>query len=317
MTEENKKNEHSVEERVFMILKLDKSRRRWRLLALLSLFMVFSAYFGMNEQKKVLEKKKDYIAEIKIEGIIFEDDYRLDRLEKLKDDDSVKAVLLVIDSPGGSMVPGLELLDYLREINKVKPLVVQMKTVAASAGFMISLAGDYVVANKATLTGSIGVLMPLVDASELAKKIGIQSAEVTSGELKSITSPISKRTGKAEKYLQTTVNDLQTIFMDEVKVRRVLTKDVEKIISDGRVVIGQQALDYNLIDALGNKSQALGYLHAQKEISKDLEVIEYSLKEPEEKSFQNILADQLVSGMATELDQFLQTSISTPKMIAK
>ena len=318
MTEQNNNASISPEEKVYMLMRLDKSRRRWRLFAFLFLLISIFCYFQLsNIGKEKITRKTDYIAEIKIDGIILEDDYRLDRLEELKKDKHVKAVILTIDSPGGAMVPGLELLDALTEIQKVKPLVIQMKTIAASAGFMISLAGEYVVANKATLTGSVGVLMPLVDATELAKKIGIKSAEITSGDLKSITSPINKRTTKAEKYLQTTVNDLQAIFMNEVKLRRKVSKEVESKISDGRVIIGQQALEYKLIDSLGGKNQLLGYLHAQKDLPKTLPVKDFSLEEPETKSFQNILADRLVSGLSTKLDMLLFSSISTPKMIAK
>lgn len=318
MTEQNNNQQISPEEKVYMLMKLDKSRRRWRLVTFLFLIISVFCYFKMmGASQETVKRKSDYIAEIKIEGIILEDDYRLDRLEELKNDKHAKAVILTIDSPGGSMVPGLELLDILTEIQKEKPLVIQMKTVAASAGFMISLAGEYVVANKATLTGSVGVLMPLVDATELAKKIGIKSAEITSGDLKSITSPINKRSAKAEKYLQATVNDLQDIFMQEVKLRRKVSKEVEQKMADGRVIIGQQALEYKLIDSLGGKSQLLGYLHSQKDISKKLKVKDFSLEEPEEKSFQNILADRLVSGLSTKLDMILFSSISTPKMIAK
>ena len=318
MTQENNNQHISPEEKVYMLMRMDKSRRRWRLFAILFLIISVFCYFKMGDvSKDTVKLKSDYIAEIKIEGIILEDDYRLDRLEELKNDKHAKAVILTIDSPGGAMVPGLELLDILTEIQKVKPLVIQMKTIAASAGFMISLAGEYVVANKATLTGSVGVLMPLVDATELAKKVGIKSAEITSGDLKSITSPINKRSNKAEKYLQETVNDLQDIFMAEVKLRRKVSKEVEDKISDGRVIIGQQALEYRLIDSLGGKSQLLGYLHAQKDISKKLPVKDFSLEEPEDKSFQNILADRLVSGLSTKLDMLLFSSISTPKMIAK
>ncbi|HAG52321.1 MAG TPA: signal peptide peptidase SppA [Alphaproteobacteria bacterium] len=309
---------NTTEEKLFMMLKLDKAKRRWRLLAVL-LFLITLALLFLNNNKteQVVSKKENYIAEIKIEGIILEDDYRLKRLETLKDDEHAKAVILTIDSPGGAMVPGLEILESLKEIAEVKPLVVQMKTVAASAGFLISLSGDYVVANKATLTASIGVLMPLVDATELAEKIGIKSAEITSGELKSITSPINRRSDKAQNYLQTTVNELQTIFMDEVKQRRTLTPEVEAIVSDGRVLIGKKAFEYGLIDSLGNKSKLLEFLHTEKEISKDLELVEYSLLEPEKTKFQDILADQLTSSIANKLNMYLESYTSVPKMIAK
>lgn len=307
----------AAEEKLFLMLKLDKDRRRWRLLAWVT-FIVLLFVISANSDKKQeeVQKKENYIAEIKIDGVIFEDDYRMQRLEKLAKEENVKAVILTIDSPGGSMVPGLEILDSLRDLAKEKPLVVQMKTVAASAGFLISLSGEYVVANKATLTGSVGVLMPLVDATELSKKIGVKSAEIASGDLKSITSPLTKRTDKAQNYLQATVDELQEIFMKEVKLRRAISTEVEKTISDGRVLIGQKALDYGLIDAIGGKKQLLGYLHEQKDISKDLKVVEYSLKKPEKVKFQDILADQLTSKISNEISAMFATSGAIPMMQA-
>jgi protease-4 len=307
----------AAEEKLFLMLKLDKDRRRWRLLAWVTFIVLLFVISANNDKKQEeVQKKENYIAEIKIDGVIFEDDYRMQRLEKLAKEENVKAVILTIDSPGGSMVPGLEILDSLRDLAKEKPLVVQMKTVAASAGFLISLSGEYVVANKATLTGSVGVLMPLVDATELSKKIGIKSAEIASGDLKSITSPLTKRTDKAQNYLQATVDELQEIFMKEVKLRRDISKEVEKTISDGRVLIGQKALDYGLIDAIGGKKQLLGYLHEQKDISKDLKVVEYSLKKPEKVKFQDILADQLTSKISNEISAMFATSRAIPMMQA-
>tara|TARA_Y100001960_G_C14757701_1_gene872143 strand:+ start:249 stop:1184 length:936 start_codon:yes stop_codon:yes gene_type:complete len=311
MTEQNNK----TEEKLYTMLKLDRSKRRWRLFSLLLIIIVAVMFFSKdNMPKKQDAVSKEYIANIKIEGVILEDDYRLKRLEELKDDENAKAVILTIDSPGGAMVPGFELLESLKEIADKKPLVVQMKTIAASAGYLISLSGEYVVANKASLTGSVGVLMPLVDATELAKKVGIKSAEITSGDLKSITSPIAERSNKAQDYLQTTVNDLQKIFMAEVKSRREISPETESLISDGRVLIGQQAYEVGLIDAVGGKKLLVSYLQEVKKLSKDLEVEEYSLEEPEKVKFQDILADQLTSMVSTKLDTILNSKIVTPVM---
>ena len=104
--------------------------------------------------------------------------------------------------------------------------------------------------------------------------------------------------------------------MKEVKLRRDISKEVEKTISDGRVLIGQKALDYGLIDAIGGKKQLLGYLHEQKDISKDLKVVEYSLKKPEKVKFQDILADQLTSKISNEISAMFATSRAIPMMQA-
>lgn len=316
MTDLNKQTRKIArEEKLFLLLRLDKERKKWRFIAWMTFFiLLFIAFADTAGKKEVKKPKEDYIAEIKIEGIILDDDYRTKRLEALIKDEKAKAVILTIDSPGGSMVPGLEILETLRDLAKEKTLVVQMKTVAASAGYLVSLAGDYVVANKASLTGSIGVLMPLVDATELSKKIGVKSAEIASGDLKSITSPIAKRSNKAQIYLQNTVDELQEIFMDEVKLRRDISPRVEKIISDGRVLIGQKALEYGLIDAIGSKKQLIAYLENTKDVEKGLKVVPYSLKKPEKVKFKDVIADKLISQISQDFSAMFTLKQATPMM---
>jgi protease IV len=310
--------EQTTAEKTYLMLKLDKSKTFWRRISILLLIIVFfvsCSKIASYEVKK--EKPKDYIANIQVNGIILDDDYRLKSLKALKDDKHAKAVILTINSPGGAMVPGLELLDELKEISKVKPLVVQMKTIAASAGYLISLSGEYVVANKATLTASVGVLMPLIDATELANKVGVKSAEITSGELKDVTSPFVSRSPKAHEFLQNTVDQLQEIFMAEVKSRRGILPETEEIIKDGRVLIGQKAFELGLIDAIGNQNDLLEYLQKTKNINKDLKVIDYSLEEPESTNFQDLFIKQLTSSVVKNLDTMLYSGSFEPKMIAK
>ncbi|MCP4354303.1 MAG: signal peptide peptidase SppA [Proteobacteria bacterium] len=319
MVETNKK-EHvlSTEERFFLILRLDKSRRRWKFLALI--FLILSTSFFLLKYKSTEENipvvRREYIAEININGIILEDRHRLKVLESLKNSHYVKAVILNIDSPGGAMVPGLELMDALKALGKEKPLVVQMRSVAASAGYLVSLSGEYIVANEASITGSLGVMIPLIDATVLADKIGVKSAEVTSGPLKSITSPFSKRSQRASIHLQRTVSELQKILISKVKERRDISPTVEQIVSDGRFFTGQTALTYNLIDDVGNRQKILDYLYNVKKLDNSLKIVEVPLKKKKEmRKWDELFADELVSSIINQLQIKLQSMVLAPQFM--
>src|SRR5690606_29398808 len=152
-----------------------------------------------------------------------------------------KALHVFIDSPGGTVGAGLNYYYQLRAIAAKKPVVVTMGTTAASAGFMAALAGDFVIANPGTLTGSVGVILPLVDARELAAKIGIKSDEIASGDMKAVTSPLSARNEKARTYLQDTVDELEQLFTGLVAERRKVNSKTLLLVSDGRIITGQTA----------------------------------------------------------------------------
>ena len=172
------------------VMALDRARRRWRLGVFLLLLALLFIGFANFSTSNIMPK--NYVAKVSIEGFITGNEEQVDTLEKIASDNNIKAVLIHVDSPGGTMVGGLNLYHAILQISESKPVVVTMGTVAASAGYMVAIAGDYIIANEATLTGSIGVFMPLVDATDFSEKIGIRSDSISSGALKSATSPFEK-----------------------------------------------------------------------------------------------------------------------------
>ncbi len=248
---------------------MDRARRRWRFMAilafiLLSIFLFpgfyFKGYVG------------DYIARVDVVGFISSDKEQLETLNNIAHDPHAKAVMVYIDSPGGTMVGGVDIYNALRRLNEQKPVVCVMGTTAASAGYMIALGCPYIIANPGTLTGSIGVFMPLVDATELANKIGVQSASVASGSLKMATSPLEKQTNESKVYLKNMVDDLQNTFLEYVTNNRQMTDKQVEIISDGRAVTGRRALELGLVDALGDVITAKKWLVKHHSISHDAPV---------------------------------------------
>lgn len=269
-----------VQPQVTDILRLDRNRRRWRLVAVVAVFFFLITAYALN-QTTATPHKTPHIAYIQIEGLITDSLHQHKVLENLRTNQSTKAVMVYVDSPGGTMVGGLNLHQELRRIADEKPVVTVMGTVAASAGYMVSAAGDHVIASPGSVTGSIGVMMPLVDATELANKIGIRSEEIVSGDLKTATSPLRDRTEKDNAYLKDTVMEMQDVFMELIVARRELSAEAIQTISDGRILTGVSAQKLNLVDALGNRNSARAWLEQEKGIDGDIPLVDVSLKEPE------------------------------------
>lgn len=275
MTENQHSNPYEIAMRV---LKLQKSRNRWRWVAVVA-FVLFLMTVSALEAPK--NRPAKFIAQVHVSGMITDTLHQQDVLERIRTNDNAKALLVYVDSPGGTMVGGVSLHRMLREISQSKPVVVVMGTVAASAGYMVAAAGDHVIANEGTLTGSVGVLMPLIDATGLAGKVGVRSDEIVSGDLKAVTSPLYDRTDADRAYLQDTVMQMQTVFLDLVKSQRDITPETVKLISDGRIITGTKAKELNLVDALGDRRTAKQWLADTHKIDVKTPIIEFDLVKKE------------------------------------
>jgi protease-4 len=213
----------------------------------------------------------DKVVVVPIEGVIAPADDTLGRIlptstpEGLTDalrqagsDPSVVAVVLEIDSPGGGVTASDEMhqsvLDF--EENTGEPVVVSMQDVTASGGYYISTAADRIVANKTTLTGSLGVIIPLTNFAEAADKYGIKQVVIKSGKYKDMGSSFREMTPKERDILQSIVDDLYAQFVDVISEGRDIPKDRVREIADGRVYSGLQAKKLGLIDSFGGLDEA-------------------------------------------------------------
>jgi protease-4 len=203
----------------------------------------------------------EYIANVKISGMILEDDYRSEILAKIASEKSVKALIVDIDSPGGGIVGSEILFEDLRKIAINKPIVVVMGSLAASGGYMAAIASDYIIARNGTLTGSIGVLMQSAEFTDLAKKVGVTFNNYKSSPLKGTPSPFEKTNSIVDSVMNESIQDSYNFFSELVRNRRgdKLPSDT-RFILDGRVFTGRQALQVGLIDEIGGRDQALLYL---------------------------------------------------------
>ncbi|TDM10597.1 signal peptide peptidase SppA [Macrococcus lamae] len=196
--------------------------------------------------------------------------------EKIKDDSSIKGVLLVVNSPGGGVYESAEIHNKLEEIKaKNKKIYVAMKNMAASGGYYISTPADKIFASRETLTGSLGVIMQSTNYKELADKYGVKFNTIKSGEHKDIMSPTKEMDASERKILQSLVDESYSQFVKVISDGRDMPADKVRQLADGRVYSGLQAQKNGLVDELGLEEDALKAL--KKEIKSDkAEVIEFT-----------------------------------------
>lgn len=219
----------------------------------------------------------DHIAKVRIEGTITEDEELLERLKRIRESKSVKGVILSIDSPGGTTAGGEAIFDAVRKLAADKPVVAQVGTLAASAGYMIASASDHIVARKSSIVGSIGVLVQFPDITGLMDKIGVKLEEVKSSPLKAEPSPFNPTTDEERAMVRSMILDSYDWFVGLVAERRPLTRSEVTALADGSIFTGRQALQKKLVDELGGESEAVDWL-ATKGVDGDLNVVEWKAR---------------------------------------
>jgi protease-4 len=217
--------------------------------------------------------KRDTVARLRVTGLIVEDPRRDALLAVIAEDSSVRALIVHLDSPGGTVVGGEDLYHSLRAVSKNKPVVTVMGTVAASAAYMTAVAGDRVFAREGTITGSIGVLFKTADITGMLDKLGIKPESLKSGPLKAVPSPTEPLTDEARIATQALVLDLFDFFIDLVAERRPLGRAQVLQLADGRVYTGRQAVANGLVDAIGGETAARDWLAEAKDIPRKIRAV--------------------------------------------
>ena len=199
----------------------------------------------------------DKVAIIDITGTISRTETIIDQIHQYRDDQAIKAIVLRINSPGGSVAPVQEIYSELKKLEK--PIVASMGSTAASGGYYIAAIADEILANPGTLTGSIGVIMQFTKLKGLYEKIGLEQQVVKSGKFKDTGSPVRDMTDEERELLQVTLDDVHNQFIDAVFEGRQehLTREEIVALADGRIFSGQQALGHKLVDQLGNLPDAI------------------------------------------------------------
>ena len=212
------------------------------------------------------------VARLTVSGIITEDRRLTEALDDIARDRGVRALLVVIDSPGGSVAGGESLHDAIARVAAVKPVVSVMGGTAASAGYMIAVPAARIFARAATLTGSIGVLMQTGEVSGLLGKLGVTADTIVSGPLKDQPSFTRPTTPEGREVLHGLVMDMYDQFVGMVADGRHMDPDRVRALADGRAYTGRQALALGLVDAIGGEPDARAWLASERSVPASLPV---------------------------------------------
>ena len=238
------------------------------------------------------------IAMVHVNGMLMDSTAIVRQLSKYRRDPKIKAIIVRIDSPGGAVAPAQEIYDEINKIKDANKIVyASLGSVAASGGYYIACAANYVVANPGTLTGSIGAIMAFNNVEELAKKIGVRPAVIKSGVFKDSGSPLRSMQPEELKLLQNVVDDVHQQFVQAVSLGRNLPEDEVKLFADGRVMTGKQAFEFKLVDEFGGLEKTKEILGKKIGIVGHPSVIE----EKEDVPFMDWLMQTVVSKNLTQV----------------
>ena len=246
-----------------------QTKRKWTLLLAVLLLAAALSVGSTSLWKAEKEKRGEgYVAVVRIDGAIYggpQTDSMLSgssgssseeimrELQEARKDPQAKAILIRINSPGGSTGATQEIAEEMDKIrSSKKPIVISMGDMCASAGYWLASKGNYIFASPATMTGSIGVYMDYTNIEDLMDKVGVKNDKIKSGAHKDILSMYRPMTGEEREMLQTMVDDIYHQFVQTVADGRHMDEEKVKSIADGRILTGRQAQDLGLVDAMGN-----------------------------------------------------------------
>lgn len=270
---------------------------------LISIVVIVSILFLLVFVKGFNKNLKPKLAIIKIEGVISSYTDIVKKIGIAKNDDSIKAVVILVDSPGGAVGASQEIYRAIEKLREKKPVVVSMGNVAASGGYYISAPANVIYANPGTITGSIGVIIQHININGLLNKIGIKMENIKSGKNKDILYPNNELTSEQKKLIEETIKDVYEQFLDAIVKYRPIKKDELRKFADGRVFSGRQALKLKLVDKLGNIQDAIDEARKLAGLEKgSFEVIELKDK-------RSFLDELLGSEVKVKLNNLLKTYV--------
>lgn len=217
---------------------------------------------------------------VEVTGEIDSSRETIEDILSFREDNSIKAVVLRIDSPGGGVGPSQEIHEEVKKLAAIKPVVASMGSVAASGGYYMAVPAVRIFANPGTLTGSIGVIMEFTSYQQLLEKVGLKNHVVKSGEHKDIGSPTRPMSENDRKILQGVIDDVHQQFIAAVAEGRKMEPARVGKLADGRIFTGRQAVEAGLVDSLGNLQDSIEAAAKLAEIDGEPRIIYPSRKEP-------------------------------------
>jgi protease-4 len=244
-------------------------RRLRRKLTFWRVAAVLTAILGVVGAALVVARRSDtslaqaltpQISRVTIQGLILGDPERTEALDNLSRSRNTRAVIVHIDSPGGTTAGSEELHQALRRVAVKKPTVVVVDGMAASGGYMAAMAADHIIAQNSSLVGSIGVLFQYPNLTDLLTKVGVKFEEIKSSPLKAAPNGLEPTTPEARAAIEALVVDSYAWFKDIVRDRRKLEGEDLDRVADGRIFTGRQAISLKLADEIGREQEAMDWL---------------------------------------------------------
>ena len=261
---------------------VDRRRMRrkltfWRVFAVVVLILAIGAFAAARGPRMLNVAGGDRIARVTISGLIRGDRDRVEALAKLAKSRGVRAVIIHVDSPGGTTAGSEQLHTSLRRLAEAKPTVVVVDGMAASGGYIAAMGADHIIAEDTSLVGSIGVLVQFPNFADLLKTVGVNVETIRSTPLKAAPNGMEPTSPEAKAAMQAIVLDSYAWFRNMVQDRRKLSGDALEKVVDGRVFTGRQAIDLKLVDQLGDEQTAIDWLAKEKGIDAKLPVRDWQL----------------------------------------
>jgi protease-4 len=238
-----------------------KSRTLWT--GCLVTFLAVLFFLGLSGLVLALLGKGNFfsprerVGVVEIKGLLTDSRTAIKQLERYRDDDSIKAIVLRINSPGGAVGPAQEILREVEKVRAKKKIVASLGTVAASGGYYIASGANLIMANRGTATGSIGVIMQFTNVEGLSKKIGLDFFNLKAGRYKDSGSPFRHMTPEDKAYLQGILDNIYQQFIKDVAHNRKIPLARMKTLAEGRVYSGEEAKQVGLVDEFGNLPDAI------------------------------------------------------------
>lgn len=281
-------------ERVVERRRLKRRVSVWRIAAVLLAVLFLGSLLMGTSQTGGSGGILPHVARISINGVITNDRKMIDLIDRVGKASQVKAVIVEVNSPGGTTTGGEALYDAIRRLSEKKPVVATCGTLATSAAYIVALATDRIFVYGNTITGSVGVVFQWANVTELMKTLGIQFEDVKSGSLKAVPSPFEPTTEEARKVTEEMVNDAMDWFVGLVKTRREIRPDAVPGLTKGRIYSGRQAVEYLLADQIGDERAARAWLVKERGVQTGLRVRQWK-PATEDTGFLGLAADTVAT----------------------
>ena len=247
----------------------------WRLAGVVLAVLLIALLVSGSERMAGSGSFLPHIARVQVSGIITDDQKMQDLIDKVGKSDRVKAVILDINSPGGTTAGGEAMYDAVRRLAEKKPVVAVCGTLATSAAYIVALATDRIFVYGNTITGSVGVIFQWADVSELMHTLGVKVEEVKSGPLKAVPNPFEPTDEKGRALAEEMVQEAKVWFVDLVGKRRNIEPASVPGLTDGRVYSGRQAVAFKLVDEIGDEKEAKRWLQKERNVAPGLSVVDW------------------------------------------